>query len=55
MTEHDARKLARDIFLEVGAHVDGAALVRASLAAYNRREDLDALVRGLGRVRELFR
>jgi cysteine desulfurase/selenocysteine lyase len=31
------------------------ATTRASLAAYNRREDLDALVRGLGRVRELFR
>jgi cysteine desulfurase / selenocysteine lyase len=31
------------------------ATVRASLAAYNRREDLDALVRGLARVRQLFR
>jgi hydroxypyruvate reductase len=31
VTEHDARKLARDIFLEVGAHVDGAALVRARI------------------------
>jgi hydroxypyruvate reductase len=30
VTDQDARKLARDIFLEVGAHVDGAALVRAS-------------------------
>jgi len=31
------------------------ATARASLAAYNRREDLDALVRGLARVRQLFR
>jgi len=30
------------------------ALVRASLALYNRREDVDALVAGLHKVRELF-
>jgi cysteine desulfurase/selenocysteine lyase len=31
------------------------ATARASFAAYNAREDVDALVRGLARVRELFR
>ncbi|HYQ81499.1 MAG TPA: cysteine desulfurase, partial [Anaeromyxobacteraceae bacterium] len=31
------------------------ATARASLALYNTREDIDALVRGLGRVKELFR
>jgi cysteine desulfurase/selenocysteine lyase len=31
-----------------------AATARASVAAYNTREDLDALVRGLAAVRELF-
>ena len=31
-----------------------AATARASLALYNVREDLDALVRGLARVREVF-
>ena len=31
-----------------------AATVRASLAMYNTREDLDALVRGLHKVREMF-
>ena len=30
------------------------ATARASLALYNRREDIDALVRGLHRVREIF-
>ena len=30
------------------------ATARASLALYNTREDLDALVRGLARVGELF-
>jgi cysteine desulfurase/selenocysteine lyase len=30
------------------------ATARASVAAYNVREDLDALVRGLVRVREVF-
>ena len=30
------------------------AMVRASLALYNTREDVDALVRGLARVREVF-
>ncbi|MFM0015871.1 cysteine desulfurase [Paraburkholderia sediminicola] len=30
------------------------ATVRASLALYNTREDIDALIEGLGRVRELF-
>jgi cysteine desulfurase/selenocysteine lyase len=30
------------------------ATARASLALYNPREDLDALVRGLHRVREVF-
>jgi cysteine desulfurase/selenocysteine lyase len=30
------------------------ALVRASLAFYNTREDVDQLVRGLARVREVF-
>jgi len=33
VTDTDARKLSRDIFLEVAAHVDGAALVRGSSAA----------------------
>ena len=32
-----------------------AATARASLACYSRREDLDALVAGLGKVREVFR
>ncbi len=32
-----------------------AATARASLAFYNTREEIDALVRGLGRVREMFR
>ncbi len=31
------------------------ATVRASLALYNTREEIDALVRGLARVREMFR
>ncbi|HLM45806.1 MAG TPA: aminotransferase class V-fold PLP-dependent enzyme, partial [Myxococcaceae bacterium] len=31
-----------------------AATVRASLAMYNTREDIDALVRGLHKVREVF-
>jgi cysteine desulfurase/selenocysteine lyase len=31
------------------------ATVRASLAFYNTREEIDALVRGLARVREIFR
>jgi cysteine desulfurase/selenocysteine lyase len=31
------------------------ATARASLAFYNVRADLDALVRGLNRVREMFR
>jgi cysteine desulfurase/selenocysteine lyase len=31
-----------------------AATIRASLGIYNTREDVDALVRGLGRVREVF-
>ena len=30
------------------------ATIRASLAIYNTREDIDALVRGLARVREVF-
>ena len=30
------------------------AMVRASLALYNTRADVDALVRGLARVREVF-
>jgi cysteine desulfurase/selenocysteine lyase len=30
------------------------ATIRASLAIYNTREDIDALLRGLGRVREVF-
>jgi cysteine desulfurase/selenocysteine lyase len=30
------------------------ATVRASLALYNTREDIDALIEGLGRVREIF-
>jgi cysteine desulfurase/selenocysteine lyase len=32
-----------------------AATARASLACYSRREDIDALVAGLGKVREVFR
>jgi cysteine desulfurase/selenocysteine lyase len=32
-----------------------AATARASLACYSRREDIDALVKGLGKVREVFR
>jgi cysteine desulfurase/selenocysteine lyase len=28
--------------------------VRASLALYNTHEDIDALIEGLGRVREIF-
>jgi cysteine desulfurase / selenocysteine lyase len=31
-----------------------AATVRASLALYSTREDVDALVRGLHKVREMF-
>ncbi|HVP66688.1 MAG TPA: cysteine desulfurase [Anaeromyxobacteraceae bacterium] len=31
------------------------ATVRASLALYNTRDEIDALVQGLGRVREMFR
>ena len=31
------------------------ATARASLAFYNNREDIDALVRGLGKVIEVFR
>jgi cysteine desulfurase/selenocysteine lyase len=31
-----------------------AATARASIALYNRREDIDALVRGLHKVREVF-
>jgi cysteine desulfurase/selenocysteine lyase len=31
-----------------------AATVRASLAFYNRREDIDALVSGLRKVQEVF-
>jgi len=30
------------------------ATARASLALYNTREELDALVRGLDKVREIF-
>ena len=30
------------------------ATARASLAMYNTREEIDALVRALGRVREVF-
>ena len=30
------------------------ATIRASLAIYNTREDIDALVRGLHKVREVF-
>jgi cysteine desulfurase/selenocysteine lyase len=30
------------------------ATIRASLAIYNTREDIDALVRGLQKVREVF-
>ncbi len=35
-------------------HFGVPATVRASLALYNTREEIDALVRGLGRVREIF-
>ena len=38
----------------VMAHFGVPATVRASLAVYNTRGDLDALVRGLRRVREVF-
>ena len=31
-----------------------AATARASLAVYNTREDIDALVEGLAKVREIF-
>ena len=31
-----------------------AATIRASLAIYNTRDDIDALINGLGRVREVF-
>jgi cysteine desulfurase/selenocysteine lyase len=30
------------------------ATARASFAAYNTREEVDALVRGIGKVREVF-
>ena len=30
------------------------ATIRASLALYNTREDIDALIAGLARVREVF-
>ena len=30
------------------------ATIRASLAIYNTREDIDALIQALGRVREVF-
>jgi cysteine desulfurase/selenocysteine lyase len=30
------------------------ATIRASLAIYNTREDIDALMRGLEKVREVF-
>ncbi|HVU53254.1 MAG TPA: hypothetical protein VHL80_21365, partial [Polyangia bacterium] len=33
MTDQDPRKLALEIFLEVAAHVDGAALVRGPATA----------------------
>jgi cysteine desulfurase/selenocysteine lyase len=33
---------------------DVPATVRASLALYNTHEDIDALIEGLGRVREIF-
>ncbi len=36
-------------------HFDVPATVRASFAAYSRREDIDALVTALGTVEELFR
>ncbi len=35
-------------------HFDVAATVRASLGAYSTRADIDALVAGLGKVREMF-
>ena len=38
----------------VMARLGIAATARASLALYNVREDLDALIRGLARVREVF-
>ena len=31
-----------------------SATARASLGCYNRREDIDALVTGLAKVREVF-
>jgi cysteine desulfurase/selenocysteine lyase len=36
-------------------HFDVPATVRASFAAYSRREDIDALIKALGTVEELFR
>ena len=36
-------------------HFDVPATIRASFGAYTRREDIDALVRALGTVEELFR
>ena len=33
---------------------DIAATVRASIGAYTTREDIDQLVAGLGKVREMF-
>ena len=36
-------------------HFDVPATVRASFAAYSRREDIDALIEALGTVEELFR
>jgi cysteine desulfurase/selenocysteine lyase len=33
---------------------DIAATVRASFGLYNSREDIDALVRSIGRVQEIF-
>ena len=38
----------------VMAHFDVPATVRASLAFYNTKEELDALVKGLEKVREVF-
>jgi cysteine desulfurase/selenocysteine lyase len=35
-------------------HFDVPATVRASFGAYSNRDDIDALVRALGQVRELF-
>ncbi|HET7923160.1 MAG TPA: cysteine desulfurase [Gammaproteobacteria bacterium] len=40
--------------MPVMEHFNIPATARASLAFYNTREDLDALVRALGRVREVF-